>query len=218
MSCEISTVVTCVEPSTVAPIDTAYAKRHLRAINDADDDLVESWIDAAKQYFEEQTGRPIMRETWEYWLDGTPANATIELPRPPLVEVVSVEYLGGDGTLVPFTDGASPAANLWQVHTPEGVYARRGWIAPVPANVWPTVVAGPGAIRIRFQAGYAETPDEVPAAIKAALLMLVGQFDQFRSNTHQSETGKIEALPFGAATIIEAFKYSAYPSQVLRRP
>lgn len=202
----------CITPATVAPIEPYYAKQHLRSISDADDDLVDTWIMAATHYFEEQTGRPIMKATWEYWLDAFPIETKIELPHPPLVSVTSVSYIDSNGVLVTFDDGASPATNLWQVAAPAGVYARRGWIEPVYGSVWPLARTEAGAVRIRYIAGYADNSDEVPALIKQALLLLVAQFDQFRSHTFE---GRVAELPFGVDEMIRAFKYSAYPSQVL---
>ena len=215
MGCVIRTSATCITPATVAPLDVAYAKLHLRAISDYEDELVESWIHAAASYFEEQTGRPIMRAVFEYWLDAFPVETAIELPHPPLVDVQAVEYLDSDGALTAFTDGASPASDLWLVRKPEGVYARRGWVLPAVGQVWPYAQTVPGAVRIRYEAGYADTQSDVPHLVKLALLHLVGQFDQFRSNLFE---GSVTPIPFGADAMIAAFKYSAYPSQVLHRP
>lgn len=217
MSRVIATSASVITPSTVLPIDAYYAKLHIRAISAVEDELVDSWIMAATQYFEEQTGRPIMRAIFEYWLDAFPVETMIELPHPPLVSVVSVVYVDADGATTPFDDGASPATASWQVRAPSGVYARRGLVEPIYGSVWPTTRAEAGAVRIRYEAGYASTSDEVPALIKAALLLLVGHFDQFRSEVHLSESAKLEKLPFGAEQIMDAFKHSAKSSQVLHR-
>lgn len=216
MPCVIHTHLTCTTPSTTLPIDVEYARRHLRGITGSEDELVEAWILAAQQYFEEQTGRSIMREGWEYWLDAFPMECTIEIPRPPLVSVESVTY-GIDGVQTPWVDG-SPSTALWQATTPEGRYARRGWVEPLSGGMWPSLTSGgPGAVRIAFTAGYADNSGEVPEVIKAALLMLVSSFDQFRSETHFSEGARVELIPFGAEQIIDGFKKTALAAQVLHR-
>lgn len=217
MSSVIYTSASCITPSTIQPIDAEYAKLHLRSLSDVEDELIDAWIMAATQYFEEQTGRPIMKATWEYWLDAFPWGTKIELPHPPLVSVSSVTYIASDGTSTSFDDGASPATTLWRVNAPSGVYARRGWIEPLTGSVWPSgvITEYAGAVRIRYVAGYADTSDEVPAIIKAALLLLVGHFEQFRSEVHAGES--LQELPFGAAQIMDAFKHSAKSSQVLHR-
>lgn len=217
MSCVIQTTDSLVTAPTLLPIDVFTAKTHLKSLVDEEDQLIEAWLEAAVQYFEEQTNRQIMRATWEYWLDAFPRERKIEIPHPPLVDVLSVSYVDAQGDLVAFQDG-SPSTNLWQAVTPAGVHGRRGWIEPVSGQAWPTARDEAGAVRIRYQAGYAATPSEVPALIRAALLLLVGQFDQFRSELHISEGAKLERLPFGVDQMLSGFKFSAYPSQVLHRP
>lgn len=213
----ITATSTLITANALPPIDRAFAKRHLRSIGDAEDDLVDSWIMAAAQYFEEQSGRSIMRTTWEYWIAGVPIQGRIELPHPPLVEVLTVETLDTAGAYTSFTDGASPETEQWQAQAPAGLYAPRGWIEPLAGTLWPSAWGSPEGIRIRYTAGYAETSAEVPEMIKAILLKLVGSFDQFRSETHFSEGARVERLPFGVDQMISAFKYNALPSQVLTR-
>jgi uncharacterized phiE125 gp8 family phage protein len=217
MSCVIQTISTCVTPNATLPITVAYAKLHLKAISAVEDDLIEAWIMAATQYFEEQTGRPIMRATFEEWMDAFPVETKIELPRTPLRTVLAVEYVSDDdGTLTSFGDGASPETVSWQAGYPEGTYARRGWVEPIYNVRWPTTArVQSGAVRIRYEAGYADTTDEVPELIKAILLLMVGQMDQFRSESESSSVGR---LPFGIDQMISGFKYSAWGAQVLHRP
>lgn len=219
MSCVIQARLTCVTPSEALPIEVDYARRHLKAITTSEDVLVEAWIRAAASYFEEQTGRPIMRSTWEYWLDAFPMEGYIELPLPPLQSVTWVRYIGSGDTLVPFSDNASPETLYWEAQAPAGTHARRGLIKPIAGQSWATAARiEPGAVRIRFEAGYAEDASQVPELIKAALLMLVGSFDQFRAESHFSEGARVEQVPFGAEQIIDGFKKTAFPTQVLHRP
>lgn len=217
MSCVIQTSASLITPATELPITVAYAKLHLKAISNVEDTLVEAWIRASTQYFEEQTGRPIMRATFEYWLDASPVETKIELPHPPLRSVVSVQYINEDGALTSFGDGASPETVSWQARYPEGPYARRGWIEPIYGASWPTPRVEAGAVRIRYEAGYATATDDVPELIKAILLLMVGQFDAFRSELHVSEGSRLERLPFGIDQMMTGFKYSSMGSQVLHR-
>lgn len=199
------------------PFNVAYAKLHIKAISSVEDTLVASWIEAATQYFEEQTGRQIMTAIWEHWLDGFPAGRFVELPKPPLQQVVSVQYLDGNGDLQPFTDGASPEVPHYTVHAPQGTYATRGWLEVNAGLSWPSTRVETGAVRIQFVAGYGDETTDVPELIKTALLYLVGHFDQFRSEVHLTERGgKLERLPFGVQQILDGFKYSAWPTIVPR--
>ena len=209
----VSSVVT---PSTSLPIDLAWARTHLKSISGEEDDLIISWIAAATQYFQEYTSRPPMIETREAWLDAFPIERTIELPNPPLVEVVSVKYVSGDGTIIDFSDG-SPAVPSWQTRSPLGVYARRGWVELKDGVQWPTARGDSGSVRIQYRAGYADDVSEVPDMIRAALLLLVGSFERFRSETYVAEGGSISRLPFGVDQMLLAFKNTALASQVLHR-
>lgn len=217
MSRVMPTTVSVITPSTVRAVDLDWARTHLKAISTDEDVLIESWILAAQTYFTEYTSRPIGRTTYELWLDGFPHERKIELPHPPLLEVVSFQYVKADGTVVDVTDGGSPEG-LWQSKAPGGVYARRGWVELTEGSAWPIAKDESAAVRIRYAAGYTDSDGDAPDLVKAAVMLLVGQFDQFRSNTHMSEGARLDQLPMGVDQMLAAFKYSALPSQVLHWP
>ncbi len=216
MSRVIQTMDSQVAPPTVKPFDSEWAKAHIKALTNSEDELIESWIVAATQYFEEQTGRQVMAATWEYWLDGFPAVSKIELPHPPLRDVLAVEYVDGNGDTVGFTDGGSPEVVSWQSRAPRGVTAGRGWVELKSGLTWPTPRVEAGSVRVRYTAGYAETAGEVPELVRACLCLLMAHFEQFRSEVHLAErSSKLEKLPLGAEQIMLGFKYTAMPRQVL---
>lgn len=219
MSRVIDLVPSLVTAPAVEPIDATYAKLHIKALSTAEDTLIATWIPGARQYLEEQTGRQFITAIWEVWLDAFPTcPSRIELPRPPLQNVLSVLYVNGDGDLVPFSDGASPETLYYTWTAPQGPFARRGWIEPASGQSWPTPRGvEPGAVRIQFAAGYGDLGADVPEALRQALAFLVGSFDQFRSESHLTERGgTLERLPFGVQALLDGFKYSALPSVVHR--
>jgi uncharacterized phiE125 gp8 family phage protein len=216
MSRVIQATVTTVTPNTSAPLDLEYVRKHVRAVSTVEDDLLEGMVLAARDYWEEQTGRPILQTGFEYWLDAFPAGAwptRILLPRAPLVSVDTLIYTDANGATAEFTDGASPATALWLAHKPAGTYARCGWVEPVAGNSWPSAQYPEGGVRIGFTAGYAASSATVPAIIKAQLLMLVAAMDQFRAELHYSEGARVERVPTGILDLT-AFKYTQ--TQVLR--
>lgn len=206
----------------IQALELDYVKLHIRALGDTDDALVRVFIDAAESYFEEQTGRQVLTATREAWLDAFPfvggsgLDARIELPHPPLQSVVSVSYIDSDGTLQSFDDGASPPTPLYAVSAPAGPYARRGCVEPIAGGVWPIARTQTGAVRIRYTCGYGSTPADVPDLVRGILCFLVGHFDTFRSAVHESSRGNVIVVPYGVQMMMDGFKYSAYPSQVLR--
>jgi len=208
---------TVITPSTLLAVDVEWARAHLKSLTRDEDMLVESWIRAAQTYFEEYTSRPVGRTVYERWLDGFPVERKIELPHPPLLEVVSFQYVAADGTLTNVSDGASPETTYWQAKTPGGIYARRGWVELKYGYAWPVAKDEAGAVRIRYEAGYTDEDGAAPDLVKAAILLLVGQFDQFRSQTHLSDGARLDSLPMGVDQMLYAFKASAMASQVLHR-
>lgn len=217
MSRVMPTTISVITPSTLLAVDLDWARSHLKSVTNDEDVLIESWVLAAQTYFTEYTSRPIGRTTYELWLDGFPYERKIELPHPPLLEVVSFQYVKADGTVADVTDGGSPEG-LWQSKTPGGVYARRGWVELTEGSAWPIAKDESAAVRIRYEAGYTDSDGDAPDLVKAAVMLLVGQFDQFRSNTHLSEGARLDQLPMGVDQMLAAFKYSALPSQVLHWP
>lgn len=202
----------------VSALTLAYAKEHIRALGTSDDTLIQVYINAAASYFEEQTGRQLLTAVRQAWLDAFPfvgasgMDARIELPRPPLQSVDAVTYIDSNGVSQSF-EGGSPVAALWRASFQAGPYAPRGWVEPLYGGVWPIARAQTGAVQIEFTCGYGDTADDMPALVRGILCFLVAHFDKYRSHT-QEQT--IAEIPYGVKMMLDGFKYSAYPSQVLR--
>lgn len=206
----IPTTLSLVEGPTMEPLDLAEVKKHLRFQTTSEDTLLDVWIAAARQYFEEQTGRQVMQSTWELWLDGFPSGR-IELPKPPLLEVESVSYVGADGELV------DVGAAGYTVMAPAGPQANPGWVQLVYGGTWPTAQDVAGAVRIRFKAGYGAAPGDVPELVRTLLYLLVGHFHKYRSETVETRfESAISTLPVGAEVFMRSFKYTALPRNPAR--
>jgi uncharacterized phiE125 gp8 family phage protein len=214
------TLVSSVETGSpaVSALTLAYAKLHIRALGTADDTLTAVRINAAASYFSEQTGRPILTETRQAGLDAFPfvgatGNAArIELPHPILQGVTSVKYIDANGVLQSFT-GGSPVAPLWRAVTYAGPYGGRGYVEPLYGQSWPIARCETDSVRILYTCGYGSTPESVPALVRGVLCYLIAHFDTFPSATQEAS---VSELPLGLTQMMNAFKYSAYPSQVLR--
>ncbi len=170
------------------------------------DALFELWITAAVSLFEEQTGRAVMIEPYQYRLDcPPPVDRFIEIPKAPLVSVSAITY-AVDGSP---SEETFDAAN-YDVIAPSGVHCAPGRIVLKDGASWPTCAAVDGALRITLTAGYAETAQDVPALVQACLMFLVGHFHKYGEEVQE---GSLSTLPLGAETMMRAFRNSALPTQ-----
>lgn len=160
------------------PITLEEAKAHLRVDHSEDDALISAMISAARVYCEQFTARAFVTQTWELVLDEFPTNEIL-IPFPPLQSVTSIKYDDSGGV------EQTLSATEYDVDTA----SQPGWVVPVTSG-WPTAIfEGINAVRIRFVAGY--DPDtsspinyaaNVPAGIKAAVLLHIGQLYAIRED------------------------------------
>lgn len=149
-------------------VTTADAKAHLRVTDTAEDDLITALVLAAQAHVENVLGRPLTAETWEQSQDGFPGGA-IQLLKQPVTAVTSLKY---DVDAVETTmDVADYRLDL---------VSGRVW----SDASWPTA-DDIGSVRVRFTAGYAA----VPAPLKAAVLLLVGDMYANREAKQATDLG-----------------------------
>lgn len=194
-----------VTPPTWEPLDLDEVKRSLRFTPTSEDTLIDVFMSAARQHFEDITGRQLADAMWEYRIAGAFCGV-IELPHPPLLEVLSVTYgdEGDETTLDPST---------YTVTAPTGPHAARGWLKLGTGVSWPTA----NETRIRYRAGYGSNPGDVPELVRVALGFLVGHFHKYRAEVQETKfAGALTTLPLGADAILKSFKYSALPVYPLR--
>lgn len=182
----------------VEPLDLDEVKKFLKFGSTSEDTLIDMWIAAARQDFEEQTGRQLMTATWERWLDRGPDPGDIELPHPPLQSVVGVFY-----------DDAAGVEQEWGVanylvRAPQGPTCERGRVTLLSGGSWPTVLTQSKALRIRYLAGYGDAPGAVPELVKAALLNLVALSHRYR--------GSDDKPSMAVASICRRFRMASVPT------
>lgn len=181
-----------VSPPTVEPVLLEEAKAHLRVLHDAEDELIESLISAARQYAEGYTRRSLVPQTWRLTLDAFP-RGPIYLPRPPLIEVVEVAYTDGNGvarTVADFSTILHPA---------------RPFIAPAYGAEWPIARDSYGAVTVTYRAGYPVLPE----ALREAVLLLLGSDYKHRESVI---TGTIVAELPAAKRRLNMYRVHAVPS------
>ena len=153
------------------PITLEDAKAHLGVDITAWDDEIGAMISTARAMVESATGRVLVTQTWDGYLDAFPCGC-LEVPRAPLSSVTSIVYTDSDGA------SQTLAADQYQVDA-VGVVPR---ILPVFGGVWPVARFGTvNAVRVRMVLGYGAA-SAVPPAFKSAIRLIVGSLFAYRED------------------------------------
>jgi uncharacterized phiE125 gp8 family phage protein len=180
----------------VSSVSLAEAKLHLRIDGDDEDTLVEALVDAAVQYLDGWSGilgRCLISQQWQVSLGSWPF-CPLRLPFPG-ISSVSVGYLDTDGA------DQSVDGSLFQTYDD----ARGTVLAFRSAFTSPSLQdERTDAVTIAFTAGYGDGPEDIPAPIRAAILLLVGHWYQNREAVNVGNI--VTELPFAVRSLIEPFR------------
>lgn len=153
------------------PVSLTLAKAHLRIDHSAEDDLITSWITAARRLTETHTRQRWITQTLAMTLEGFPCGSEpIRLPVSPVASISSIAYTDADGAAATM-DAAD--YQTWLAHNPP-------LIVPDAYDPWPITEAGKlQAVTITFVAGTAS--GSVPEEVKTAILLTLGDWDKNRA-------------------------------------
>lgn len=176
------------------PISLADAKRNLRDTPDEDDALIGTLIVAARQHVENETGLVLTQRTVT---ETAPALGTwIDLASWPVTSVDAIRYpLAGVMTVL--TPGSWLTS--YRKRPVRLIPATWGWgIGMQPC--WTPALP----VEIDVTAGWA--PDDVPAPVREAMLLLVSHW---YSNRDAAEVGARAAaveVPFGVEVLLRPYR------------
>jgi uncharacterized phiE125 gp8 family phage protein len=132
-------------------------------------------VEAAIEDVQNITGRQLITATWQLMLERFPDVSTIELPKPPLLTVVSITYLDEAGVT------QTLAASKYAVLAPAGPRCVPGWISLNADQSWPsTYYYSDKAVTIEYTAGYGATPSTVPGFLRSMILLRLGELYEHR--------------------------------------
>jgi len=174
---------------TVGAID--YGASIITGAYTTDEDTeLETLITAARQICEDWQRRAYITRTYEYTLDEWPEADYIEMPMPPLLTVTSIVYTTSAGT-----------ATTWDNDEYDlDISGFGGRIYPAYGYTWPSSELQPLAgIKITYTAGYGATAASVPAKIRQAILLLLGDLYE---NREDSDTLKRETVPWSVGALL----------------
>jgi uncharacterized phiE125 gp8 family phage protein len=175
-----------VSPPSIEPVTLAEAKAHLRLDTDADDAYISALITAARERVELFLRRALITQTFEYTIDRFPVNAYliyttsfIDLPRPPLRSVEWIKYVDAAGNLQTLPPGT------YVVDTSSNEMGR---VALAWNQFWPITRWSINAVTIRFVAGYGDTAEDVPQAIRHGILIEISNLYENREDVVVGQT------------------------------
>jgi uncharacterized phiE125 gp8 family phage protein len=159
---------------TKEPITRTLFKEHGRITTTDDDDYIDNLIKAVRRQVEQVTGRALITQTWEYFMDGWPRGDYFKLPYPPLQSVTSVKYLESDATISTMSSGE------YIVDTD----SEPGRVVLDYGESWPSETLLPAnPIYTEFKCGYGDNRLDVPDDIRHAMLMLCAHYYEMREPT-----------------------------------
>jgi uncharacterized phiE125 gp8 family phage protein len=163
------------------PVTTAEAKSHAQVTASGDDDLIDSYVKAARLWAEAFTKRQLITAVWELRGDSFAAlrdigrlwggdGSGIIVPRPPFAVLNSIAYTDSNG------DAQTWASSKYQAD----LKSAPGRIKPIEGESFPSTQAGTyNAVTVDFDAGYGAA-SAVPENFKDAIRMIVAQWYEIR--------------------------------------
>lgn len=190
----------------VEPVTLAEAKAHLRVDTSDDDTYIGTLITAAREWCEQYLDRTLVHTQWVMRFDKFPDSGIepVELPRPPMV-------MSGTATAVTvtFTQEAGPTSTYSTAEYRVDRNATPGAILPIYGSTWTPHRQDDNAISVTWWGGYGASGTSVPAAIRHAILMLVGHW--YESRQAVIATGAVpQEVPYGVQSLLDSQRWGAY--------
>ena len=170
------------------PITLQDAKDQARVCDDSDDDLITSYITAAREYVETVTGRKLITQTWEQRLECFPHYPpAIAFHLYPVRSIVSVTYIDGDDAeqTVADEDYVLRVGRLPQI------------IEPAYNSEWPSFSR---EVKIQVTVGDATAPEAAVHAIR----LLVAHWYEHREAVVVGQTPT--SVPLAVKSLLQSIR------------
>lgn len=170
-------------------------KNHLRIRHDAEDALIQTYLDTAIFHYEDFTGRIVNLAEFKCTLDSFPHRGkAIEIMRYPVKEIKEIKYVD--------TYGVDQVLALSDCRID---YSEPARLAPAIGKTWSLTAPVIGAVTIKFDCGYVDATKLRPSA-RQAILMMAGHF---YNNRESVVVGRVtNEVPQSARLLMEMDKIS----------
>lgn len=168
------------------PVTLAQAKQQARIDSDLieDDQLVQIYITAAREFAERYTGTVFLTQTWRQTFDRFQPLMT--LAKYPVQRIESVRYQDKQGNWQTLPD------TVWYlIHSnlQDQLGQRQG-------QSWPVTLCQAECVEVNYVAGYGNTASDVPDGIKHWILLRVATLYANREEVAVLNRGTVSELPF----------------------
>jgi uncharacterized phiE125 gp8 family phage protein len=181
--------------ATTYPVILAEAKLHLRVDGNEEDALITALIAAATSQAEDYTWRTLMSTVFEYF--DADFHGEIDIDTYPVSTIDSIKYYNTSNVLT--TISATEYEYNLNV-SPATIRPKSGYYWPSPAIRYDAVI-------VRFTAGYASAA-LVPAAIKQAILMIIGHL---YANREDVVTGtQVNTMPQSSKYLLNPYRVNRF--------
>ena len=183
-----------VTPPAAEIVSLDDAKVHLRVDGTDDDDLITMLEAAAEAHLDGYSGvlgRCLIDQVWRQ--DFVGFDWCLRLPFPDVSAIGSVKYYDTDNV-----QQTIDSAN-YQLLEDE----RSSFVQFTSTFSWPSTYYRPDPVSVQFTAGYGAAADDVPAAIRAAILLTIGHL---YANREAVGDNTQMALPLGVDALITPYR------------
>lgn len=181
-----------------APLWTlAELKKQCEVEHDLDNDYLEALGAVAETAL--SGPETVYRQGWinQVWQDVRPSFpcATDPLTMAPVTSIEAITYMDSAGAVQ-----SVPGSDFYLAFSHTG-----GHVRLAPDASWPTdLIARDDAVTIEYAVGFGAGPEDVPATVRHALLLLVGHY--YRHREAVILTGAPKELPQGVAALMQPFR------------
>ena len=178
-----------VDGPAVEPVDLAAMRAHLRLDGEAEDDLVQGLVTAARLIVEAAARRVMIAQTWRIVLDRFPQERALRLPLSPLIAPTRIAITDSSGAVVEHPPAAAAAdANA------DPPLVRFSASLPEPG-------VARGGLLLEASFGYGAAAADVPEPLRLATKILVARWFENRGDLLGLQT-----LPEDALALLKPYR------------
>jgi len=178
------------------PLTLEEVKEYLRVDTDSEDDLITSFIIAARRQVEARTYRPLITQSWLLSLDFSEISDIVEINKFPLQTVDSIKYFDIDG-------------NIQTIDSSKYIVDKNSNPCRVQFTDLPSTIKNQiNAMQIKFTCGYGDLASDVPDDIKLAMKFIIGHYYENRQDV---VTGtQVNEIPQSSQFLLEPYRNNVF--------